>query len=1056
LRQPPNSNRGNDANPESATDDKMRQLDQSAPHEFRRDRLHIFWHMVLLAHFREPVWSEIAAAMIEIDANSLPKVADATRAATGFQRWSEKFVAGEGVGEDMARIAADPTGRTILESVFGNSPFLGQLLLRQPETVVTLLRDGPDSLFRALLTDTESAFGSEASQDRLMSGLREAKQRAALIIGLADILGLWNLDQVTGSLSDFADLALNLAVRNLLRQFASNGIISLAEGPAPEKDSGLTILALGKLGARELNYSSDIDLMVLYEAERLDPASPDRLPQDLVRLTRLLVRVLDERTADGYVFRTDLRLRPDPGATPLAIPIAAAETYYESVGQNWERAAMIRARAAAGDIALGDAFLRHLRPFIWRKNLDFAAIQDIHSIKRQITAFRGGGAIAVNGHNIKLGRGGIREIEFFAQTQQLIWGGRYPELRERQVCAALKALAAHQRIERKTAEELTAAYRYLRRLEHRLQMIDDQQTHEIPKNDSQVEAVARFMGHPTDAPFRKELLATLSLVENHYAHLFEEAPDLGAKRTLVFTGTENHPETVQTLEDMGFRDGGSVSTVIRNWHHGRYRAMRSVRARELLTEFMPHLLQAFAERSEPDAALARFDAFLGGLPAGVQLFSLFYSNPQLLDLVAEIMGDATRLADWLRRHPHLLDSVLSNDFFMPLDSMDALSEELEAALTQAGDYQDVLDITRRWTNDRKFQIGVQLLRNMTDGDQSGPVLTAVAETVIRALWPHVERNFAEEGGNHGSVEGGMIAAIALGKLGSRELLPESDLDLVFVYDTPEESESSDGERPLAASVYYIRLSQRIVSAIEAPTGEGRLYEVDTRLRPSGNRGPAVTRLDGYIRYYEETAWTWEKMALTRARVVAGAPSLTKRLEEEIRSILTRPIDPDRLVLDVADMRARMRKEHRGDSGWDIKHRPGGLVDGEFVAQFLQLLHAPERPEILSPSPVEAMQRLGKLGLVDAAVASDIAEALRLWHRVQAVLRITTSEGLDDQNGPKGPREALARAAGCPDFTTAVAHMDQSADRVRTHFATLIEHPAECIRKRTEAQERSQG
>jgi glutamate-ammonia-ligase adenylyltransferase len=987
-----------------------------------------------------------AATMIEIDAKSLPKAADAARAATGLERWNETVGATDADSRGAAAIASDATGHAILESIFGNSPYLGQLLLREPNYVADFLSRGPDALFPEILAATEDTFGEETSLERLMSGLRQAKRRAALTIGLADILGLWPLERITRGLSDFADLALRLAIRNLLRRFAGEGVITLPDGPNPERDSGLVVLALGKLGAHELNYSSDIDIMVLYEPEKLRPASPDRLPQELVRLTRLLVRILDERTADGYVFRTDLRLRPDPGATPLAIPIVAAETYYESVGQNWERAAMIRARAAAGDIELGDDFLHHLRPFIWRKNLDFAAIQDIHSIKRQIAAYRGGAEIAVNGHNVKLGRGGIREIEFFVQTQQLIWGGRYPELRETQVCAALDALAAHQRIAVETAEELAAAYRYLRRLEHRLQMIEDQQTHEIPKTDEQVEAVALFMGYANGAQFREELLSTLSLVENHYAQLFEEAPDLGAKRTLVFTGTENHPETVQTLEEMGFTDGGSVSTVIRNWHHGRYRAMRSVRARELLTEFMPHLLQAFAERSDPNAALTRFDAFLGGLPAGVQLFSLFYTNPQLLDLVAEIMGDAPHLADWLRRRPHLLDNVLSHDFFQPPET-DLLAPELEAALAQAGDYQDVLDITRRWTNDRKFQTGVQLLRGTTDGDQSGPVLTAVAETVIRALWPHVARNFAEQGGQHGYVAGGTIAVIALGKLGSRELLPGSDLDLVLVYDTPEESEASDGERPLATSVYFMRLSQRIVGAIEAPTGEGRLYDVDTRLRPSGNRGPAVTRLDGYIRYYVESAWTWEKMALTRARVVAGAPSLVSRLEEEIRAVLLRPIDPDRLLVDVADMRSRIRKEHKGDSRWDIKHRPGGLVDGEFIAQYLQLRHAPDRPDILSPSPVAALENIGASGLVEPGIASDIAESLRLWHRVQAILRITSGEGLDDETGPKGPREALVRATGCEDFSAARDHMDTAAARVHDYFNALVAQPAEEARQR---------
>ncbi|MDH5411495.1 MAG: bifunctional [glutamine synthetase] adenylyltransferase/[glutamine synthetase]-adenylyl-L-tyrosine phosphorylase, partial [Alphaproteobacteria bacterium] len=702
------------------------------------------------------------------------------------------------------------------------------------------------------------------------------------------------------------------------------------------RNSGYIILGMGKLGARELNYSSDIDLIVLYDADCVRGAAPEAMGSIFIKATRQLVNFLDARTADGYVFRTDLRLRPDPGATPIAISAEAAEAYYESVGQNWERAAMIKARPIAGDIEAGERFLRHLRPYIWRKNLDFAAIQDVHSIKRQINAHRGGARIAVNGHNIKRGRGGIREIEFFCQTQQLIWGGRIPELRDRATIATLNALAAIERIDHKTAEEMATSYGFLRRLEHRLQMVNDEQTHDMPRTDEAVGEIATFMGYDSLAAFREDLLHHLGQVEHHYAHLFEEAPELGAGGALVFTGGENHPDTVKTLEEMGFADGGSISNIVRSWHHGRYRATRSERARQILTEMMPRLLKAFANTATPDKAFARFDEFVAGLPAGVQIFSLFHANPPMLDMVAEIMGGAPRIADWLSRNPSLLDAVLTSDFMEPLSPRGDLETELEAILDQANDYEDVLELTRRWTNDQKFRVGVQILRGVVGGAAAGESLTAVADTVLGALLPQVEAEFARR---HGRVPGGGMAVLALGKLGSGELSPTSDLDLVFVYDHDPDAEASDGEKPLTPGVWFGRLGQRLISAITAPTAEGSLYEIDMRLRPSGSAGPTASRLDSFARYYLEEAWTWEHMALTRARVVASTTQdIDNRATAIICETLARPRDPDRLVVDVADMRIRMAKQHRGESLWDVKHHRGGLVDIEFMAQYLQLLH----------------------------------------------------------------------------------------------------------------------
>ncbi|MEE8444562.1 MAG: glutamine-synthetase adenylyltransferase, partial [Alphaproteobacteria bacterium] len=563
--------------------------------------------------------------LIPFDIDDLPRPGNPDRAAAGLDRWREQGME-EHAGFHEA-LAADPAGRALLDAVFGNSPFLSRCFLQYPDFVREVLTAGPQDTLRLALESLKESLARETSFGKVEAELRHAKRKAALAIGLADIAGLWPLDQVTRALTAVAEATLGICARYVLGQAAANDAISLADEADPEHDSGYIVLGMGKLGAHELNYSSDIDLIVLYDAERVRGADPETLGKTFVRATRQLVHLMDARTADGYVFRTDLRLRPDPGATPLAISVEAAEAYYESVGQNWERAAMIKARPVAGDIAAGEEFLRHLNPYIWRRYLDFATIQDVHSIKRQITAYRGGDKITVNGHNIKLGRGGIREIEFFCQTQQLIWGGRNPQLRSRETVTTLEALTAEGRIEPETAWELTEAYRFLRTLEHRLQMVDDKQTHDMPGEDDGVARIAAFMGYAGDAGLRADLLHHLGRVEHHYARLFEESPDLGAEGALVFTGAENHPDTVATLEGMGFADGGSVSNIVRNWHHGRYRATRNERARQILTELMPRLLKAFAGTANPDTAFARFDEFIAGLPAGVQLFSLFHANP---------------------------------------------------------------------------------------------------------------------------------------------------------------------------------------------------------------------------------------------------------------------------------------------------------------------------------------------------------------------------------------------------------------------------------------------
>ncbi len=891
----------------------------------------------------------------------------------------------------------------LLAALFGNSPFLTEAAFAEPEIVKGFLKSGTDDLFEQILDDLSRE--AHANRAGLMAALRIARRRVALLAALADIAGTWPLHRVTEALSRFADVATGRALDLALRELADKEDLVLPDIPDATAEAGLIVLGMGKLGAFELNYSSDIDLIVLFDPTRFVPAGKESAMALAVRATRTLVYVLEHRTKDGYVFRTDLRLRPHPPGQPLALSVDDAELYYERFGQNWERAALIKARVIAGDQKAGARFLKNVGPFIWRKHLDYAAIRDIHAIKRQINSHRGHGSLRVQGHDLKVGRGGIREIEFFVQTQQLILGGRVPELRLRGTIETLEALVEARWLEAGTARDLNESYVYLRTVEHRLQMIADKQTHQLPEDPGAFAHIATFMNDGSAEAFAAAVKERLETVERHYAALFESSLDLGGGGALVFTGTEDDPETLKTLSTMGFGKPADVAKAIRSWHHGHVRATRTPRARELLTELTPELLRALGDQVDPDAAFQRFDQFMTTLPAGVQLFSLFRANPKLLSLVTDLMGIAPRLADHLSRHVGLFDAMLAPNFFEPPGSLADLEAEFRQMIAQADDLQDALDATRRWTQAREFQIGMQILLGQIDGAEASAPLTALAEITIRQLLPKVETWLADQ---HGHIEDGSFAVLAMGKLGSCELSIGSDLDLIFVFDAGPD-QSSNGARPLPAATYFARLGQRLVSALTAKTAEGSLYEIDTRLRPSGNLGPVACSIESFERYQLENAKTWEHQALTRGRVVAGPCPLKTKIEAVIRKALTKPRDPAKLAMDVRSMRERIFKEHGSDDPWNLKHARGGLVEAEFLAQYLQLRYASDSSEILRSGTIGVFEQAADR-CVEADNSRQLIRAVRLYRRLQALLRLSLDELVDPDKAPKGLQEALVRAA----------------------------------------------
>jgi glutamate-ammonia-ligase adenylyltransferase len=945
----------------------------------------------------------------------------------GAARLIEAFGA---LGRTAQRFAHSRRGAAALAAIGGHAPYLAMLALREPDIMLRLL--GPSSIKRGIRAGADAVMAQElACLERLDPGatrqwvaatLRKAKRRAGLAIALADLTATWRVETVTGALSNLADAAVSAAVRHLLHALHQRGVIALPYPDDPERGCCFVVLAMGKLGARELNYSSDIDLVLLF-----DPSSPvyrDDAQSAMARLARDLVPLLAEPDANGRVFRVDLRLRPDPAATPPVISVAAALTYYESHGRTWERAAYIKARPIAGDRDFGAAFLEQIRPFIWRRHLDFAAIADIHAMKRRIDQRHNDRAGVVFGRDVKLGRGGIREIEFIAQTLELVWGGREPDLRIPGTLAALRALAASGHLPADIARMLRAAYRRLRQIEHRLQMIDDRQTHSLPASATGMADFARFMGMD-ERSFTHGLNPLMERVHSAFAEFFDAGDDATPSDPLDPGEAGSVPPAfAAALNRHGFTDSRHVAARLRAWHDGSLPALRAERARTLLDRILPRLINALGDQPDPDLAFRRFDQMLSAQRAGVQLLSLFQHNPALLDRLAMVLGAAPSLSDHLADHPGALDALLSAE-----EQIRDFAPLLRRQLSDARDLEDHLTILRRFVRREEFQLSVATLEGRIDIDQSGVMRAELARLVLSALLSAV---LADHQGRFGKVPKGRFGIVALGRAGAQEMMPGSDLDLMLIYDRPPDNMG----RGLDAGRYFTRLAQSLITALTASGADGPIYAVDMRLRPSGNKGPVAVSLGAFRSYHAEQSWTWERLALTRARALAATRGFAPVLEGAIRTALARPVPSAIIRADTTAMRARLARDAPARDGFDLKHRAGGMMELGFIVEALQLIHGPKRPDLFATRTVTALHHLADAGILPSAAADQLIAADHLFRNVQAMLRLT---GLTSpsETSPRAARERLLAVLGESDTTTLVASLDRHAAAVRLLFTRYI-------------------
>ena len=919
-----------------------------------------------------------------------------------------------------------------LAPVFSASPYLGGLARREPARLRRVLSQDPAVRLKAILRAARAcARGAEVEAGERQ--LRDLKSELHLLAALADLGSVWDLEDVTGALSRFADAAVASAMGLAAGEALAAGRLTRlgegAEGPLP----GLFCIAMGKHGAFELNYSSDIDISVFYEPDAL-PLAPGVEPAPLaIRFAERVAGILQKRTVDGYVFRVDLRLRPDPSSTPVAVPLGAAFEYYESVGQNWERAAFIKARVAAGDMDQGRAFLDALSPFIWRRNLDFGAIADIHSIKRQIHVYKADDRLAAKGADLKLGRGGIREIEFFVQTQQLILGGRHPALRSSRTLEALRALGDAGHVARTTADEMALAYMTLRALEHRVQMVGDEQTHRLPQNDPERRRVAALAGYADLRAFDAAVGRTLKTVNRRYGELFAAEEALSSRLgSLIFTGVDDDPETLLTLGRMGFSDPEGVSATIRGWHHGKIAATRSERGREVFTRLTPRLLEAARATGAPDPAFARFCDFFAALSSGVQVQSLFLAQPRLFELVVRIMALAPRFARTLARQPAALDALLDPSFFAPIEA----PRDFSAAIATAGTFEASMDVARRLHRERTFRVAVQVLGGVASAPAAGRAFADLADVLIEGL-SQAALHEVEAGAGRFP---GEAAVIALGKCGSREMTATSDLDLMTLY-WPLRPGATSASKGWSAETFYARFTQRLVTALAAPTAEGGLYEVDLQLRPSGTKGPVAVSLAAFESYYGGEAEVWEFLALTRARVIwATSPSFGQTAAAAIEAALRQRRDQSAAATAVREMRDLMALERPPSGFWDMKLNAGGLVDIEFCVQYLQLIGAGEGGP-LRQNTAEALNALERGACAPAGALEDLRLAWKLQQNLSQLLKVAIEDDTDPAAEPAALRSLLTKAGDARRFADLKATLERVRKAAHIAFRAVVWAPA---------------
>jgi [glutamine synthetase] adenylyltransferase / [glutamine synthetase]-adenylyl-L-tyrosine phosphorylase len=945
---------------------------------------------------------------------------------------------------DLLTVLKQPGDCRDLLTVLGGSGFLTGILCRRPDFFQYLFQqraiDQPlsEAAMCALLREK---IPDQADFEALQAGLRQFKFRQILRIGSRDLCRKAELQEVTAELAGLATACLQRAYEicdRLLRAEHGAPLLTSPAGSCP-LEAEFTVLGMGKLGGRELNFSSDIDLIYFYTSEKgatagNDPATGQPLKsiplhQYFCKLAEQISKALNQVTADGFVFRVDLNLRPEGVRGELAHSLRSAEVYYESWGQSWERSAMLKARPVAGSIALGNRLLKSLEPFVYRRFLDYGMVEDMkvmkqkidHSLAREREGTR----------NLKLGRGGIREIEFFIQALQLIFAGKNPELREKNSLQALDALLAAGHIKANEHLVLREAYIFLRTTEHRIQVVQERQTHNLPTKEAPLTALARRCGFATRRAFETELERHRTNVAELFHSLFytsdeELQQELRPEISFLFDKNADVDLIKDLLEEKGFKNPDAAYESLQRLQTGPAHNPMSQQTRRQLEKLAPLLMQAVIDSPEPDMALNNLENFLVAMRARATFFALLVENRDTIQLLISLFATSQFLSRIFIQNPAILDSLVARSYAIAEKPKERLREELTLQLRRVDYYEDRLDLLRRFKKEEFLRIALNDIHGHTLQGSTALQLSALADCCLEQAFELARQELIPRFGiptittATGELREAGFAIIGLGKLGGQELNYHSDLDIIFIYEGDGSNQPAAETEPSrfkeqSNQEYFARLAQRIISVLTLVTREGSVYEIDTRLRPSGNQGSLVTSLKAFRRYHSETAQLWERQALTKARAVTGPEHLTGPIRELITEIVyNKPLDPD-AKREILRLRERMEREvaREDQQHFNIKAGRGGMVDVEFLAQYLQLRFGRNNPDLQKTNTLETLQGLCRHHILSESEHTELAQGYKFLRRMENKLRLVHDQSINDLSGERDDLVKLAQRLGYP-------------------------------------------
>jgi len=934
---------------------------------------------------------------------------------------------------DLAELAGRKRRLAQFVNLCGSSPFLVNLIYKTPATVRTLFLENAIDLSRSadeMLAAVRLQINDSTDFSELQKQLRIFKRAEILRIAARDLNGLAALEEVTDELSSLASSSLQAAYevcrRCLIREYGQ----PMMETPEGVREAGMTVIGMGKLGGRELNFSSDIDIIYFYESDKGETAGVQNgssarkgvvsLHSFFNKLGEMISKALSQVTEDGFVFRVDVGLRPEGKSGDMAVSLRSAEVYYESWGQSWERTAMLKARPVAGSLELGEQLLSMLQPFVYRKYLDYNLIEDMKHMKQKIDASLAHAREGEN--NLKLGRGGIREIEFFIQALQLVYAGKNPRLRERNSLKALDSLLAAQLVNEEDHRKLQDAYRFLRTTEHRIQVVQERQTHNLPTRPEEMLALARRCGYLRVnglERFRAVLDEHRGNVSVIYGTLFHSRDENLQQdlipETLFFLDHRADSDLVKDmLAERRFEDVERAYENLTLLRRGPVKGNLTERSRRLLEKITPLLLQKVFDSPDPDMALANLERFLSVIATRPSYYALLAENRETRKLVVSLFGMSAFLSKILINHPEMLDSMASSNYASTAKSKESMAAELVIMLEQSDYFEDRLDVLRRYRNEEFLRIGLNDIYGKLLQGEVTTQLSLLGETCLTAAYrlavDELKRFGRPRCQREGQAVEANLAIIGMGKLGGGDLNYHSDLDIIFVYD---HQGYTDGEKQISNHEYFAKLAQKIISILTMQTREGYVYKIDTRLRPSGNAGPLVTSLDSFLEYHRKEAQIWERQALTKARVVLGDPVLAEQLHEVIRHTIYGDTIDDEGRAEIHRLRMRMENElaREKEGSYNIKTGRGGMVDVEFAVQYLQLRHGCRYPELRTTNTVAALKEISGLGLLPEGDAETLLGGYKFLRKLENRLRIIHDYSVNDLTGPRNYMDKLARRLG---------------------------------------------